>query len=150
MTLFLVIFIYHYNQSIAYKCCNRDEIMDKRIMIVDDDSDILVTLRTLFEMQQFDVLTVDSGKDCIKELENGFKGIVLMDLMMPFMDGWETIHQIIKKGLNKEILLSIITAKGCTNGDKMDGVESYIYDYIPKPFDLEKLILEINNMTDST
>ena len=125
-------------------------MMDKKIMIVDDDADILVTLRSLFEKQQFEVLTVDSGSDCIKELEHGFKGIVLMDLMMPFMDGWETINEIIKRGLNKDILLSIITAKGSSSSEKIKGIESYIYDYIPKPFDLEKLISEINNMTDFT
>ena len=124
--------------------------MDKKIMIVDDDADILVTLRSLFEKQQFEVLTVDSGSDCIKELEHGFKGIILMDLMMPFMDGWETINEIIKRGLNKDILLSIITAKGSSSSEKIEGLESYIYDYIPKPFNLEKLISEINNMTDST
>lgn len=118
-------------------------------MIVDDDSDILVTLRTLFERQQFEVLTVDSGSDCIKELEQGFKGIVLIDLMMPFMDGWDTIKEIIKRGLNKDILVSIITAKGYSSSEKMKGLESYIYDYIPKPFDLEKLIVEINSMAKS-
>ena len=127
-----------------------EKIMDKKIMIVDDDSDILITLRTIFEKQEFEVLTVDSGSDCIKELERGFKGIVLLDLMMPFMDGWETINEIIKRGLNKDILLSIITAKGSSSSEKIKGIESYIYDYIPKPFDLEKLTSEINNMTDST
>ena len=125
-------------------------MVNKKIMIVDDDADILVTLRSLFEKQQFEVLTVDSGSDCIKELEHGFKGVVLMDLMMPFMDGWETIKKIIEKGLDKNILLSIITAKGSTNQEGMKDFEAYIYDYIPKPFDLEKLILEINNMTNST
>jgi len=122
--------------------------MDKKIMIVDDDSDILVTLRAIFENQDFEVLTVDSGVDCIKELERGFKGIVLLDLMMPFMDGWDTIKEIINKGLNKDILLSIITAKGTTDSEKMKGLESYIYDYIPKPFDLDKLISEINSLSE--
>lgn len=127
----------------------RDETMDKKIMIVDDDSDILATLRSIFEKQQFEVLTVDSGNDCIKELEHGFKGIVLMDLMMPFMDGWDTIKEIIDKGLNKDIILSIITAKGSISSEKMKGVESFIYGCIPKPFDLEKLISEINSIAES-
>ena len=73
------------------------ESVEKKIMIVDDDPDILVFLRTIFEQNNFEVLTVDSGKDCIAELERGFKGIVLMDLIMPFMDGWDTIKEIIKK-----------------------------------------------------
>ena len=123
--------------------------MDKKIMIVDDDSDILVTLRSIFEKQQFEVLTVDSGNDCIKELEHGFKGIVLMDIMMPFMDGWDTIKEIIDKGLNKDIILSIITAKGSISSEKVERVESFIYDYISKPFDLEKLISEINSITET-
>ena len=123
--------------------------MNKKIMIVDDDSDILLTLRSIFEKQQFEVLTVDSGNDCIKELEHGFKGIVLMDLMMPFMDGWDTIKEIIDKGLNKNIIISIITAKGSISSEKMKDVESFIHDYIPKPFDLEKLISEINSITES-
>ena len=99
------------------------KMMDKKIMIVDDDADILVTLRSLFEKQQFEVLTVDSGSDCIKELEQGFKGIVLMDLMMPFMDGLETINEIIKRGLNKGILLSIITAKGSSSSEEIKDLE---------------------------
>ena len=123
--------------------------MDKKIMIVDDDSDILVTLRSIFEKQKFEVLTVDSGNDCIKELEHGFKGIVLMDLMMPFMDGWDTIKEIVDKGLNKDIILSIITAKGSISSEKIKGFESFIYDCIAKPFDLEELISEINSITES-
>ena len=72
-----------------------------------------------------------------------------MDIMMPFMDGWDTIKEIIDKGLNKDIILSIITAKGSISSEKMKGVESFIYDYIPKPFDLEKLISEINSIAES-
>ena len=71
-------------------------------MVVDDDPDVLVFLRAVFEQQCYEVLTVDNGSDCIKELKRGFKGIVLMDLMMPFIDGWDTLKEIIKKGLNKE------------------------------------------------
>ena len=123
--------------------------MDKKIMIVDDDPDVLVFLRTVFEQHNFEVLTVDSGSDCIDELERGFKGIVLMDLIMPFMDGWDTLKEIIKRGLNKDIIISIITANGSPNIEKMQGLESYIHDYIAKPFDLQKLVSDINEITVS-
>lgn len=121
--------------------------MEKKVMIVDDDPDILVSLRTIFEHQKFNVLAVDSGRDCIKELENGFKGIVLMDLIMPFMDGWDTIREIITRGLDKDVMIFIITAIGSPDSEKMKGLESYIYDYIPKPFDLRKLLIEVNALT---
>lgn len=119
-------------------------------MIVDDDPDLLVFLRTLFEHQNFEVLTVDSGTDCIDELERGFKGVILMDLMMPFMDGWATLREIVKRGFTKNIVISIITASGRADPDKMKGLEPYIHDYIQKPFNLEKLVNDVNTITVST
>ena len=83
--------------------------MYKKIMIVDDEHDILSSLKTVFQHQDYDVVTVDNGDDCITELEKGFKGVVLMDIMMPGMDGWQTIREIVKKGLIKN---GIIPTKG--------------------------------------
>ena len=121
--------------------------MDKKILIVDDNPDILVSLRMVFEQHKFEVLTVDSGHDCIEELERGFKGIVLMDLIMSFMDGWDTIREIIKRGLNKDVVISIITANGSPDPEKMRGLETYIHDYIPKPFNLHHLLSNITQIT---
>ncbi|KYK23566.1 hypothetical protein AYK24_10600 [Thermoplasmatales archaeon SG8-52-4] len=120
--------------------------MDKRVMIVDDDPDILIAIRKIFEEEGYEVLTVDSGKDCIKELERGYKGVILMDIMMPFMDGWDTIEEISKRGLYKNVVISIITANGTPDNEKMKGLETYIYDYIIKPFDVDQLISNVKNM----
>ncbi|MFH1101932.1 MAG: response regulator [Methanobacteriota archaeon] len=128
----------------------KNEETIKKIMIVDDNPDILVSLRAFFESNDFEVLTVDCGKDCIDELKRGFKGIVLMDLVMPFMDGWDTIREIINRGFDKNIIISIITANGSPDKEKMKGLETYIHDYIPKPFDLEKLINNINEINESS
>jgi DNA-binding response OmpR family regulator len=121
--------------------------MEKKIMIVDDDPDILISIRKIFEREGYEVFTVDSGMDCIKELERGFKGVVLMDIMMPFMDGWDTIEEIAKRGLSKNVVISILTAKGTPDHEKLKGLESNIYDYITKPFDVQKLIYDVRNMT---
>jgi DNA-binding response OmpR family regulator len=125
-------------------------MMVKKIMIVDDDPDLLVCLRTLFEHQNFEVLTVDSGSDCIEELERGFKGVILMDLMMPFMDGWTTLREIVKRGFTKDVVISIITASGRADPDKMKGLEPFVHDYIHKPFNIEQLVSDINTITVST
>ena len=119
--------------------------MYKKIMIVDDDPDILVTMRNIFEHEGYEVYAVDSGKDCIEELKRGFKGYLLIDLMMPFMDGWDTIKEIINQGLSKDLIISIITAKGSPDHDKMKGLEPYIFDYIPKPFDVHTLVSRVTN-----
>ena len=120
--------------------------MNKKIMIVDDDPDMLISIRKIFEREGYEVFTVDSGMDCIKEIEMGFKGVVLMDIMMPFMDGWDTIQEITNRGLSKNVVISILTAKGTLNHEKMKGLQSYIYDYITKPFDVRNLISDVNNM----
>jgi len=120
--------------------------MNKKIMIVDDDPDILISIRKIFEREGYEVFTVDSGMDCIKEIERGFKGVVLMDIMMPFMDGWDTIQEITDRGLSKNVVISILTAKGTPNHEKMEGLQFCIYDYITKPFDVRSLISNVNSM----
>ena len=120
--------------------------IDKKIMVVDDDPDILISLRKIFEDEGYEVFTVDSGKDCLKELERGFKGVILMDIMMPFMDGWDTICEIMNKGYYKDVIISILTAKGTQDHEKIRGLESVIYDYITKPFDVKELITNVRNM----
>ncbi len=119
-------------------------------MIVDDDPDILISIREIFESRGYEVFTVDSGMDCIKELEHGFKGIILIDMMMPFMDGWETIKEIKNKGLIKNVVISILTAKSIVaDYEKLRTLQPYIYDYITKPFDIQKLISNVNNIIGS-
>ena len=118
--------------------------MKKRIMIVDDDPDILISIRKIFEKEGYEVFTVDSGKDCIHEVENGFKGPILMDIMMPFMDGWDTIEELTKRGLSKNIIVSILTAKDIPDPD-INELKEYIKDYIIKPFEPQELSTIVRN-----
>jgi len=118
--------------------------MNKKIMVVDDEPDILTSLKTIFERQNYEVITVENGVKCIETLEKGFKGVVLMDIMMPEMDGWDTIKEIVNRGLMKDITIEIITGKGTRDHQKMSGLESYIYDYLTKPLNMEELISSVN------
>jgi len=120
--------------------------MNKKLMIVDDDPDILITIRRIFEREGFEVYTVDSGKDCIKEIEEGFKGVILMDIMMPFMDGWDTIKKIKDEGLSKNVVISMLTAKGIEDNRKMKDLKEEIYGYYTKPFDVKVLIYNVRKM----
>jgi DNA-binding response OmpR family regulator len=125
---------------------DRRDIKEKRLMVVDDDPDILITIRRIFEKEGYEVFTVDSGIDCIKELERGFKGIILMDIMMPFMDGYDTIEEISKRGLAENVVISIITAKGIPDRNRISELESYIYKYFTKPFDVKELVSNVRQM----
>jgi len=108
-------------------------------MIVDDDPDILISIRELFEAEGFEVYTVPCGQDCLDELEHGFKGIILMDIMMPHMDGWTTIRQMVARGLNKGNIITMVSAKDECDW-KFDDLKDYIRDYITKPFDNRHLL----------
>ena len=66
---------------------NEGHYYQKNIMVVDDDPDILLSLQELFEREGFEVTTADNGRNCLLELEKGFQGIIILDIMMPIMDG---------------------------------------------------------------
>ncbi len=117
--------------------------MDKRVMIVDDEPDILSSLKTVFERENYDVVAVTNGFECINEIEKGFKGVILLDLMMPEMDGWETIHEIVDRGLLKNVAIAIITGKGTKDYQKMSLLGPYIFDYLPKPLDINQLLSSV-------
>ena len=117
--------------------------MNKRVMIVDDELDVLSSLRTVFEHQDYDVVTVTNGFECLNEIEKGYTGIILLDLMMPKMDGWETITEIVKRGLMKNVAIAIITGKGTKDSEKMSTLGPYIFDYLPKPLDINQLLSSV-------
>jgi len=115
----------------------------KKVMIVDDEPDILISLKTVFERQNYEVITVSNGAECLDEIEKGFKGVILMDLMMPIMDGWTTINEIVKRGYTKDVIISIITGKGTKDYQKMGMLGSFIFDYLPKPLNINQLISSV-------
>ena len=117
--------------------------MTKRIMVVDDEPDILLSLKIVLERQNYDVVTVTNGVECLREIEKGFRGIILMDLMMPFMDGWTTIKEIVKRGYMDDMAIAIITGKGTKDPQNMNLVGPYIFDYLPKPIDINLLLSSI-------
>ena len=108
-------------------------------MIVDDDPSIIIAIRELFEKEGYHVYTVTSGTECIQELEEGFKGVILLDIMMPIMDGWETIKEIVQKDLQKGNIITILTAKYAPDSN-IEEYKEYIKDYITKPFNPTELI----------
>ena len=118
--------------------------MQKKLMIVDDDPSILITIRELFESEGYHVYTVTNGKECIDELKSGFKGVILMDIMMPLMDGWETIREMMKHNLIEGNTISILTAKEY-HGQNLQEFEGIVKDYITKPFTTKELINTVNS-----
>ncbi|MEO8795345.1 MAG: HAMP domain-containing protein [Daejeonella sp.] len=119
---------------------NEDILDGKKILIVDDDVRNLFALTAAFERSKLEVLTAESGKEAL-ELINSEKGIdiVLMDIMMPEMDGYETIQWIRKEKKNKDLPIIAVTAKAMV-GDRKKCIASGASDYITKPVKTDQLL----------
>ena len=113
--------------------------IQKGIMVVDDDEDILFTVRSIFKRHDVPVIVAKSGPECLEFLDKGFKGVVLMDIMMPGMDGWDTIKEIVDRGYADDLIISMFTAKDVPD-TKMEYLKEYVIDYITKPFEPQELI----------
>ena len=110
-----------------------------KIMVVDDDKNISELLRLYLEKEGFSVLAAYDGHDAVRKFQDSEPDLVLLDIMLPGMDGWQVCREI-RKASDKPIIM--ITAKGETF-DKVLGLELGADDYIVKPFDTKEVVARI-------
>ncbi len=114
--------------------------MDKeRILIVDDDKNICELLRLYLEKEGYETYMTHDGESALEVFEEHRFDLVLLDVMMPRVDGWEACRRIRAKGNTPIIML---TAKGETF-DKVLGLELGADDYVVKPFDTKEVVARI-------
>ena len=114
--------------------------MDKeRILIVDDDKNICELLRLYLEKEGYETAMAHDGEKALAVFDETPFDLVLLDVMMPRVDGWEACRRIRAK---KETPIIMLTAKGETF-DKVLGLELGADDYIVKPFDTKEVVARI-------
>lgn len=114
-----------------------------RLLIADDDKDIRRALTVLFERNNYSVDAVADGKDaCAYAADGNYDGIVL-DIMMPGMDGLEVVQELRAKGVKTPVLL--LSAKGDIE-DRVNGLDAGADDYLPKPFAVSELLARVRAM----
>ncbi len=113
--------------------------MRKHVLIVDDDPTILETVSLLLSYYGFEVIKAPSGTVCLDTLRQGFQGVILMDIMMPGLNGWETIRALAEEQLLGQNLICMLTAKA-EPGAEGEDVQEHVFDYLPKPFDGNNLL----------
>jgi signal transduction histidine kinase/DNA-binding response OmpR family regulator/HAMP domain-containing protein len=117
-----------------------DILTGKHILVVDDDVRNLFALTTVFERYNINVITAESGKEAIQILnENPKIEMVLMDIMMPEMDGYETTQKIRREHKNNLLPIIAVTAKAM-KGDRQKCIEAGASDYITKPLKIDQLL----------
>jgi len=120
--------------------------MSKKILVVDDEPDILFTIGQMLEISGFEIIKANSGDEAIKTLKdlNANPDLILLDIMMPEISGWDVAAKIKENPEWKGIPIVFLTAKGDTMSIGMGGLAAD--DYIVKPFDIKDLKARINKI----
>ena len=111
---------------------------DATILVVDDNQDNAEILRAYLESRGYAVAVAADGRTALAKLEETDPDLVLLDVMMPGMDGWEVCRTIKNHPEHSRIRVIMVTAKGAWE-DKHEGMRSGADDYLVKPVDLEDL-----------
>jgi DNA-binding response OmpR family regulator len=110
-----------------------------RVLVVDDEQRILNFLSSKLKVSGYDVLTASSGVEALEQLQAQEPDLVVLDVLMPQMDGFETLKEL---RTFSSVSVIILSAKG-TNADKVKGLSLGADDYLAKPFSPDELIARI-------
>jgi HAMP domain-containing protein/CheY-like chemotaxis protein/signal transduction histidine kinase len=117
-----------------------EDLVGRAVLLVDDDSRNIFALSSLLERRGMKVLTTTSGREAIDLVENTPNlAIVLMDIMMPEMDGYQTIEKIRQNAAHRRLPIIALTAKAM-KGDREKCLEAGASDYLAKPVNTEQLL----------
>ena len=116
-----------------------------KILIVDDEIDTLLPLKRSLEVEDYIVVGASNGKEALIKARTEIPDLILLDLMMPEMDGYEVCAKLKKDELTKNIPVIILTAKD-TVREKVKGLDIGADDYVTKPFHLNELKARIKGV----
>ena len=111
-----------------------------RLLVVDDEQTLVEQLQAAFERERYLVETAFDGEEALDKLANGPVDLILLDIMLPRLDGLSVLRAIRKNGLTTPVLM--LTAKGDID-DKIAGLDLGADDYLAKPFSLAELMARV-------
>ena len=118
----------------------------KRIVYIEDEQEMIDLVRLILNRKGFDVKGAIGGQEGLDMILDEIPDLVLLDLMMPDMDGWEVYQQMNANGKTRDIPVIVITAKA-QNIDKVLGIHiAKVDDYISKPFSPQQLIDSVESV----
>ena len=114
-------------------------MLDTKILVVDDDENIADLIELYFEKEGYKVYKVHNGRDAIKVFKEKDPEIIVLDIMMPEIDGYEVLREIRK---TSQVPIIMLSAKGETF-DRVLGLELGADDYMVKPFEAKELVARV-------
>lgn len=118
---------------------------ESKILIIDDDPDALETMAAILETRDYQVLTALSGLEGISKAGKEKPDLIIMDVMMPELDGFAACKMIKENKEIKDIPVILLTGKGLV-GDMEKGFASGASDYMIKPIDWDRFFLKIKKL----
>jgi two-component system, OmpR family, response regulator VicR len=123
-----------------------DEKNKKLILCIEDEEEMIDLIRLILTRRGFDVRGANGGKEGLELVRKDHPDLVLLDLMMPEMDGWEVYQQMKADESTKDIPVIVVTAKA-QSIDKVLGLHiAKVDDYIAKPFSPQELLNSVDNV----
>jgi two-component system response regulator VicR len=121
----------------------------KRLAYIEDEAEMIDLVRLILGRRGYSVLGANGGREGLDLVRKELPDLILLDLMMPDMDGWDVYHQIKSEDLTRDIPVIVITAKA-QDIDKILGLRvAKVEDYISKPFSPQELIDRIEQVLSS-
>jgi diguanylate cyclase (GGDEF)-like protein len=116
--------------------------MSERVLVADDDPDILTVVKVNLELDGFEVETAVDGEDALQKATSNPPNVIILDIMMPRMDGLTALHRLRSQAATASIPIILLTARGLPE-DRVRGLELGADDYITKPFDITELAARV-------
>ncbi|MDX1991992.1 MAG: response regulator transcription factor [bacterium] len=117
---------------------------NKRLLLIEDDYDVAEMLVMYFRSHEYDVLHADTGLAGIEMARTRFPNLILLDVMLPYMDGYDVCIKLRSTSLTKYIPIVFLTQRD-ERAAKVRGLELGADDYITKPFDIDELRLRVQS-----
>ncbi len=117
------------------------------VLVVDDEPNIVETLQDRLEMSGYHVLTAVNGEEGLEQATKESPDVVLLDIMMPVMDGLDMLERLRQTSNNTDIPVIMLSA--CSQAQDIARAKAFgIEDYIVKPFDLGELMVKIDSVLE--
>lgn len=120
----------------------------KKILIVDDEPNIVMTLEYTFKKNNFEVFIARDGQEALDILKTQLPDVIILDIMMPLVDGFETMEQIKKNEKLKHCKVIFLTAKN-KESDIEKGLALGADAYLTKPFSIKKVVEQVNELLEN-
>lgn len=116
-----------------------------QILLVEDDLDLSEMVSTYFRVQNYEVVTAAWGEEALAIAEDTDLDLIMLDVSLPDMDGFTLCRKLLSQRRTKDVPIIFLTEKR-GRGEKLQGLELGVVDYITKPFDIQELRLRVRNI----